>query len=357
MKAIFLCAGKGKRLRPLTLSISKHLIPIANKPILFYGLEDIKNAGIRDVGIIVGDTRTDIQEAVGNGGKWGLNVTYITQDNPKGLAHAVKVAQDFIGDDSFIVYLGDNLLKESIKKLVEKFTSPDNNANAMVLLTKVENPQQFGIAELDNGGRIVRLMEKPKIPPTNLGIIGVYLFDKNIFSSIDSIKPSVRDELEITDAIQHMIDQNLLVQSYVVNNWWKDTGKPDDIIEANRFMLESIEGDIRGQVDAESHIAGRVRIDKNSKIINSKIRGPVVIGKNTIIENSFVGPFSSIGDNVRISHSEIEHSVVCGNSIIENIEGRIDASLIGRNVVLRKIDKKPRVFRFILGDNSMSELT
>jgi glucose-1-phosphate thymidylyltransferase len=356
MKALFLCAGKGTRLRPLTSSMSKHLLPVANKPILFYGLEQIADSGIRDVGIVVGENSTDIEAAVGNGSKFGLKVTYILQDNPKGLAHAVKVGRDFVGDDDFVVYLGDNLLMESVKPMVEKFNSNHEKPSAMVLLTRVDNPSQFGIAELDSAERILRVVEKPENPPTDLAIIGIYLFDKRIFKAIDGIKPSDRGELEITDAIQYLIDNQMTVQSHIVGDWWKDTGRPDDIIEANRFFLERIEADIQGSIDSNSHVVGQVQIHKKAKIINSTIRGPVVIGKNTVIENSFVGPFTSIGDDVRIIHSEIEHSVVCADSVIENIEGRIDESLIGKNVILRKVDKKPRVFRFILGDNSKSEL-
>lgn len=356
MKALFLCAGRGTRLRPLTSSISKHLLPIANKPILFYGLEQIADTGVKEVGIVVSESGSDIQEAVGNGERFGLKVNYIIQDNPKGLAHAVKVAQNFLGDDNFIVYLGDNLLMESIKPLVERFNSHNDKPSAMVLLTHVSNPSQFGIAELNPAGHIMRVMEKPQKPPTDLAIIGIYLFTKTIFDAIDIINPSARGELEITDAIQYLIENDMVVQSHIVGEWWKDTGRPEDIIEANRFFLEHIETDIRGSIDTQSRLVGRVQIDKSSTIINSTVRGPVVIGQNTIIENSFIGPFSSIGDNVRIINSEIEHSVVCSHGVIENIEGRIDESLIGRNVILRKVNKKPRVFRFILGDNSQSEL-
>ena len=357
MKALFLCAGKGTRLRPLTSSISKHLLPIANKPILFYGLQQIADSGIKDVGIVVSESGSDIQDAVGKGEEFGLKVTYIIQENPKGLAHAVKVARDFLGDDNFIVYLGDNLLMEKIEPIVNNFNNNQKKSSAMVLLTHVPNPSQFGIAELDMAGHIKQVMEKPKKPPTDLAIIGIYLFKKSVFKAIDAIKPSARGELEITDAIQYLIDHNMNVQSHVVGDWWKDTGRPEDIIEANRFFLEHLEKtDIQGSIDPDSHVVGKVQIHKNAQIRHSTIRGPVVIGENTVIENSFVGPFSSIGGNVRIVNSEIEHSVVCANGIIENIEGRIDESLIGRNVVLKKVDKKPRVFRFILGDNSQSEL-
>jgi glucose-1-phosphate thymidylyltransferase len=356
MKALFLCAGKGTRLRPLTSSISKHLLPIANKPILFYGLEQIANSGIQEVGMVVSEAGSDIEDAVGNGERFGLKVTYIIQDNPKGLAHAVKVARDFLRDDNFIVYLGDNLLMESVKPIVDKFKKDHEESSAMVLLTHVSNPSQFGIAALNDAGRIMRVVEKPQDPPTDLAIIGIYLFRKNIFEAIDAIKPSARGELEITDAIQYLIDHKMRVESHIVGDWWKDTGMPNDIIEANRFFLENIKTDIQGSIDSSSHVVGRVQIHKKAKIINSTIRGPVVIGGNTVIENSFVGPFTSIGDNVCIINSEIEHSVVCADSMIENIEGRVDESLIGKNVVLRKVDKKPRVFRFILGDNSNAEL-
>lgn len=353
MKAIILCAGLGKRLHPLTLSMSKHLIPIANKPILFYGLEKIKEIGIKEVGLIVGKTNDDIEDEVGDGSSWGLEVTYILQDDPEGLAHAVKIAQDFLGDEPFVMYLGDNLFKEGLNEFVSSFNS--NKPSATILLYGVDNPSQFGIAELKNE-RIVRVIEKPKKPPTNLAIVGAYIFDKNIFTAIDNIKPSWRNELEITDAIQYLIENDYVVEPHIVKEWWKDTGRPEEIIEANKFMLDYIETGTKGNVDKNSSISGKVLIEEGSEIIDSEIRGPVAIGKNCKIIGSFVGPYTSIGDNALIEKSEIEYSVLMENCTISNIAGRIEDSLLGRNVVLQKSEKKPTVLRLIHGDKNFTEL-
>lgn len=357
MKALILSGGKGTRLRPITHTFAKQLIPIANKPILFYVIEDIVNVGIKDIGIVIGETKKEIITACGDGKKWGAKITYIDQDEPLGLAHAVKIAKNFLQDEPFVMYLGDNLIREGITELVKKFIQ--KKPNAQILLAHVSEPQQFGVAELKNE-RVVRLVEKPKVPPSDLALVGVYMFDKNIFEAVENIKPSWRNELEITDAIQYLIDKGLNVQAEVVTGWWKDTGKLEDILEANRLVLESLEPrgnylKIEGEIDAKSKIEGKVSVAKGVKIINSKIRGPVIIGENSKIIDSYIGPFTSVYFNVEIQASEIEHSIILENSKIFNI-ARITDSLIGQNVEIIKNDKKPAAYRIMVGDSSRLEV-
>ncbi len=353
MKGLILAGGFGTRLRPLTYTGAKQLIPVANKPIIFYGIEALIEAGIKEIGIVVGETAKEVQSAVGNGKNFGIKIEYIPQEAPLGLAHAIKVSRDFLGDGPFVMYLGDNILKEGVKDFVVKFEAV--NPNALILLTKVNNPQDFGVAVVDEAGRVKRLIEKPKQPPSNLALVGVYLFDKEIFRAIEFIKPSWRNELEITDAIQWLLDNNYQVESHLVKGWWKDTGKPEDIIEANLLVLEDIEPSIEGRV-VDTTISGRVKIGEDTKIEKSTIRGPVVIGKNSRIIESFVGPFSSIGDNVLIQNAEIECSVVMEGTQIKNLNKRIDRSIIGKNVVITQTDTSPRAHRFFLGDQSFVEL-
>ncbi len=351
MKSIILCAGKGARLRPLTHTSAKHLIPIGNKPVLFYGIEAIKNCGIRDIGVIIGETGEDIRSELGNGSRWGVNITYIEQKEPLGLAHAVVVARDFLGEDKFLMYLGDNLLKNGVENYARKFR--EGNYNAFVLLAEVDNPKQFGVAEVEQG-RIVRLVEKPQEPPSNLALIGVYFFDKNIHQAIEQIKPSARGELEITDALQWLIDQGYKVGSEVIKGWWKDTGKPDDILEANRLVLEDIERDINkeAKVDEVSEILGRVRIERGGEIINSKILGPAIIGPEAKVVDSYIGPFTSLSDRVEILNSEIEYSVILEDTKVEGVRGRLERCLIGKGVHIYHSQDLPRVYRFTLGDHS-----
>jgi len=351
LKSIILCAGKGTRLRPLTHTSAKHLIPIANKPVLFYAIEMIRDCGIKDIGVIVGETGEDIQRELREGSRWGVNISYIEQKEALGLAHAVSVAHDFLGEDKFLMYLGDNLLKNGVEDYADKFIK--GNYNAFVLLTKVNNPRQFGVAELEEG-RVVRVVEKPKEPVSNLALIGVYFFDKNVHQAIKSIKPSARGELEITDAIQWMIDNGYKVGAEVIKGWWKDTGKPDDILEANRLILEDIERDISEAkvVDEVSQILGRVKIGKGSEIINSKIVGPVIIGENAKVIDSYIGPFTSISERVEIRKSEIECSVILEESKLEYIKGRMQRCLIGKGVEIYHSKDLPRVYEFILGDHS-----
>lgn len=350
MKSIVLCAGKGTRLRPLTHTSAKHLIPIANKPVLFYAIEAIRECGIKDIGIITGETGEDIKSGLREGSKWGVNISYIEQKEALGLAHAVSVAKDFLGEDKFLMYLGDNLLKNGVESYANKFIQ--GNYNAFVLLTEVDNPRQFGVAELEEG-RVVRVVEKPEAPASNLALIGVYFFDKNVHQAIKSINPSARGELEITDAIQWMINKGYKVGAEVIKGWWKDTGRPDDILEANRLILEDIERDISGaKVDEKSQISGRVKIGKGTEIVNSKIVGPIIIGEKVRIVDSYVGPFTSISERVEIRKSEIECSVVLEESKLENIEGRMQRCLIGKGVEIYHSKDLPQVYEFTLGDHS-----
>ena len=352
-KAVILSGGKGTRLRPITHTSAKQLVPIANRPILFYGIEAIKEAGITDIGIVVGDTADEIEEAVGDGGRFGVKVTYIRQEAPLGLAHAVKISRDFVGTDRFIVYLGDNLILDGIRAFVNRFT--ENEPNCQILLAHVPNPQDFGVAELD-GERVARLVEKPSEPKTDLALVGVYMFDETVFEAAESIKPSWRGELEITDAIQYLIEKGANVQFQIITGWWKDTGKLGDMLEANRMLLERLEGKIDGEVDDRSRIDGRVIIEKGSTVKNSVLRGPLIIGENTTVTDSYVGPFTSINYNVEIRGSEIEHSIVLEDSRILDVGGRIEGSLVGKNVVIEKHSAKPRAYRFMVGDYSRIEL-
>jgi glucose-1-phosphate thymidylyltransferase len=336
-------------MRPLTFTQAKQLIPVANKPVLFYGIEALCAAGIKEIGIIVGDTKDEIRDAVGDGSRWGISVTYIEQDQPLGLAHAVKVAQDFLQDTPFVMYLGDNILKSGIISLVQEFK--EEKPNSLILLTEVPNPQMFGVAELE-GGRVVNLIEKPKNPPSNLALVGVYMFDAHIFEAVDAIKPSWRNELEITDAIQYLVKNDYEVRSHMVTGWWKDTGKIEDILDANRLILETFTEKIEGDVDEDSRCTGPVVIEQGASIKNSIIRGPAIVGENTRIQDAYIGPFTSIQKDCLVFQTEIEHSIVLAGSEIREVGSRIDESLIGRGVKIFKCPPKPSVYRFVVGDQS-----
>lgn len=349
MKGLILSGGKGTRLRPITHTSAKQLVPIANKPVLFYAIEAIRDAGITDIGIVVGDTRAEIMEAVGDGSAWKVKTTFIHQEEPLGLAHAVKVSRDYLQKDPFVMFLGDNLIKDGITPLVREFQR--NQPNSQILLAKVRDPQRFGVAELQNG-KVVRLEEKPKQPKSDLALVGVYMFDHNIFTAVEAIKPSFRGELEITDAIQYLIDQGYTVEPHVISGWWKDTGKLEDILEANRMMLEDLETKIEGESIGDSHFYGKVQLGKGTKVINSVLRGPVIIGQDCDIVNAYVGPFTSINDRVIIKNSEVEHSIILEDSKIIDLEGRLEDSLLGKEVEIYRTDHKPKAFRFMLGDHS-----
>jgi len=350
MKGLILSGGKGTRLRPLTFTSAKQLVPVANKPVLFYGIESIVEAGITEIGIVVGDTGAEIRAAVGDGSRFGARVTYIEQDAPRGLAHAVMIAQDFLGTDPFVMYLGDNLIAGGITSLVEEFRTL--GCAAEILLAKVPNPEQFGVAELTEDGRVRRLIEKPPEPPSDLALVGVYMFDPRIFESVHRIEPSARGELEITDAIQDLIDRGLDVHPHIVRGWWKDTGKIEDMLEANRIVLEALRVPRRAEAPGGGRIEGRVEIGEGVEIVGSLVRGPVVIGDGARIVDAFVGPYTAIGDGCVIEGCEIENSIVLSGSEIRNIPLRIDASLIGRDVKIAKTGLKPSAYRFMLGDKS-----
>lgn len=349
MKALILSGGKGTRLRPLTHTGAKQLVPVANKPILFYTIEAVRAAGISEIGIVVGDTHAEVKAAVGDGSNWDARVTYIHQEAPLGLAHAVKISEGFIDGDSFVMYLGDNLIKDGIVGFVDEYRSSD--ANAQILLAHVPNPQEFGVAELE-GERVVRLVEKPQKPATDLALVGVYMFDRHIFEAVNSIKPSARGELEITDAIQYLIDHGYRVQSHIITGWWKDTGKLEDMLEANRLMLDGIETNVAGKVDRASEIAGRVAIGAGTVVTSSVVRGPVIIGRECKLDHAFVGPYTSINDRVTIRGSEVEHSIILEDSQVIDIGSRLEDSLIGKNVRICRNGRKPAAYRMMLGDNS-----
>ena len=349
MKALILSGGKGTRLRPITHTSAKQLVPVANKPILFFAIEAIRDAGITDIGIVVGDTEAEIRAAVGDGSAFGVRATYIRQSAPKGLAHAVKESREFLGNESFVMYLGDNFIKDGIRPLVQEFER--DHPNSQILLARVPNPGSFGVAEL-SGGKVVRLEEKPQRPKSDYALVGVYMFDSTVFEAVDAIRPSGRGELEITDAIQYLIEKGRDVRSHVIKGWWKDTGKLEDLLEANRMALTALERDVRGAVDARSRLIGEVSIGEGAVVENSELRGPLVIGEGTVIRDSYVGPFTSISSRCAIVGSEIEFSIVLEDSRLENLSTRLEGSLIGRNARITQAPVKPRAFRFMIGDNS-----
>lgn len=355
MKAIILSGGKGTRLRPLTYSGAKQLVPVANKPILFYCIENIAQSGISDIGIIISpETGQEIRDAVGDGSRWGVQIQYIPQDVPGGLAHAIKTARGFLAGSSFVMYLGDNLIGSGIDKFVEEFRT--NSPEALILLKEVDNPKQFGVADVSKSGKVLKLVEKPEVPPSNLALVGIYIFSPRIHEAIDKIKPSRRGELEITDAIQELINMRCSVESFVLDMWWLDTGKKDDMLTANAIVLDEwTKRSIEGEVDKGSRLLGRVSVGKGAVVRNSTIRGPVVIGENAVIENSFIGPHTSIGSSVRIISSSVEHSVIMDGSELKDIE-RLEESLIGRRVKIMENRKSHKALRLMLGDDSLVEV-
>ena len=354
MKGLILAGGAGTRLRPITHTSAKQLVPVANKPILFYGLEAMAAAGICDIGIIVGDTRDEVMAAVGDGSAFGVRVTYLPQDAPLGLAHCVLIARGFLADDDFVMYLGDNLLEQDLRSFVDGFVRArahdDSPPTAQILLKQVPDPQRFGIAELDGAGNVVRLVEKPADPPSDLALVGVYLFDPTIHVAVRSIAPSPRGELEITDAIQWLIDQGHRVRTELLTGWWIDTGKLTPLLEANRLLLERLEPRIDGEVDEASVVDGRVVIEAGAQIVRSTVRGPVAIGAGTRVVDSFIGPFSAIAAGCEVVNSEIEHSVVMERSRVIDIP-RLEDSLIGREAEVRRTQVRPRALRLMVGDH------
>ena len=349
IKALILAGGKGTRLRPITYTSAKQLVPVANKPILFYGLEAIRDAGITEVGIVVGDTADEVEKAVGTGEAHGVKVEYIHQEAPLGLAHAVKVSRDFLKHDPFVMYLGDNLLKAGVKDFVSEFAA--GNYDAQILLAQVKNPREFGVAELD-GDRVAGLEEKPKEPKSDYALVGVYMFTDTIWEAVDNIKPSFRNELEITDAIQYLIDKGLVVNSHIVEGWWKDTGKLEDMLDANRMILTELKTRLDSNPADDSEIHGVVHLGKNVKVERSVLRGPCIIGDDVSIVDSYIGPFTSIGNRTHISKSEVENSIILEECTIRDIGSRLGNSLIGKNVKVEKNTKPPSSYKLMVGDNS-----
>jgi glucose-1-phosphate thymidylyltransferase len=350
VKALVLAGGAGTRLRPITHTSAKQLIPVANKPVLFYGLEQLRDAGITEVGIIVGDTREEVMSAVGDGTELGIKATYIHQEAPLGLAHTVLIARDFLGDDDFCMFLGDNFLLGGIIELVAEFES--SKADAQILLTEVAEPQFYGVAVLDDHGRVVELLEKPSDPPSNLAVVGVYMFRPSIHEAVRAIEPSARGELEITDAIEWLIQSGRDVRSHMVSGYWKDTGRLQDMLECNRKVLEGIEPRNDGSVDEHSHVVGRVVVEEGASITRSTVRGPAIIGKGTRVVDAYIGPFTSVYHDCEITRTELEHSIVLEQCVIIGV-GRIEDSLLGKSVTVTVSDQQPRAHRLMLGDHSV----
>jgi glucose-1-phosphate thymidylyltransferase len=353
MKAVVPSGGEGSRLRPITHTNAKQLIPIANKPILFSALEAIRDAGITEVGIVVGSTAPEVENAVGYGDAWGLSVTYLHQEQPLGIAHAVGLARKFVGDEPFVVYLGDNVLLQGVASFVQDFER--TRPNAQIYLKQVTEPEHFGVAVLE-GDRVVRLVEKPQTFVSDLALVGVYLFDPTVFDAIDRLKPSWRNEYEITEAIQHLIDDGRTVRAEMVSGWWKDTGRPEDLLEANKMMLTNQESRIEGEVDADSDLTGSVVVEEGAKVVRSRLEGPVIIGRGTTIEDASIGPCTSVANGCRISASRVENSIVLEGCRIEGI-GHLADSILGRHVEVRPSGSADRVHRLIVGDQSQLELS
>ena len=358
MRALITAGGRGTRLRPLTHTSNKHLIPIANKPMIHYALEAVAAAGIRDVGIVLNpDTGEDIRGALGDGAAWGLSITYVMQEAPLGLAHVVQSAEGFLRREPFVFFLGDNVVVGGIRQFVERFQAGGDHCH--LVLARVRDPQRFGVAEVQ-GGRVVRVVEKPARPASDFAVTGIYMYDSPIFEAVHAIRPSARGELEISDAHQYLLDHGYRVGYSEITGWWKDTGKPEDLLEANRFVLDQVLDAtgpvIRGQVDAESDVAGKVVVEEGAKVIASQIRGPAIIGGDGVVENSYIGPFTSVGRRCVIRNSELEYSILFEDTQILDADVRIERSLLGREVIIRRGNSRPKTQKFLLGDQSTVEL-
>jgi len=353
MKALIAAGGRGTRLRPITHTQNKHLIPIANKPILHYAIEAATSAGVTDLGIVVNADSDEVPKAIGDGARWGAKITYIPQSTPGGLAQVVALAESFIGRDKFIFYLGDNMVVGGVKRFIDEFLKSD--CNCFLTLAKVKDPERFGVPEI-NDGKIVSVEEKPKRPKSAYAVAGIYLYDSHIFEAVRAIKPSARGELEISDAHQYLIDKGYKLGYSEITGWWKDTGKPTDLLEANRLVLDSIAPDVKGVVDASSVIAGKVIIGVGARIINSVVRGPAIIGENCVIQDAYIGPFSSIGNNTVVRKSEVEYSIILRDCKVQNVGIRLEGSILGNDVEVVEATGKPRVHRFMIGDQSRVEV-
>jgi glucose-1-phosphate thymidylyltransferase len=349
LKGLILSGGRGTRLRPITHTSAKQLVPVANKPVLFYGIEAMAEAGIEDIGIIIApETGDEIREAAGDGTAFGVSLTYIVQDEPAGLAHAVLTAEPFLGESPFVMYLGDNLLQGGMRELVDAFRA--NAPDALILLTPVADPEHYGVAELEDG-RVVRLAEKPPEPKTDLALVGVYMFTKAIHAAARAIEPSPRGELEITDAIQHMVDGGLRVEPHIVRGWWKDTGRLEDMLEANRLILDSVVARLDGEM-VDSNAEGRVVIEAGALLQRCRVRGPAIIGARARLVDCYIGPYTAIGEDCVIERAEVEHSILLSGASVIGLDGRMEASLLGRNVKIGRGERQPRAYRFMVGDNS-----
>jgi glucose-1-phosphate thymidylyltransferase len=355
LKGLILSGGKGTRLRPITHTSAKQLIPVANKPVLFYGIEAMAEAGIEDVGIVIApETGAEIEAAAGDGSRFGVRITYVHQAEPLGLAHAVLTAEQYLGSSPFVMYLGDNLLQGGISDLVAAFR--EHEPDALILLTPVPDPENYGVAELADApvgetGRVVRLVEKPPSPATDLALVGVYMFTGKIHDAARAITPSARGELEITDAIQHLVDSGLRVEPHIVRGWWKDTGRLADMLEANRLILDNLIERIEGEL-IDSQADGRVVIEAGARLERTTVRGPAIIGAGARLSNCYIGPYTAIGEQCTISNSEVEHSILLAGCSVCDLDGRMESSLLGRNVSVRRGDAQPRAYRFLVGDNS-----
>src|ERR671916_537637 len=350
LKGLILSGGKGTRLRPITHTSAKQLVPVANKPVLFYGIEAMATAGIREVGIIIApETGDEIRGAAGDGSRFGVEITYIVQDEPNGLAHAVLTAEPFLGSDPFVMYLGDNLLQGGIADLVGAFR--DHEPEALILLTPVPDPENYGVAELGAEGGVARLVEKPAEPATDLALVGVYMFTPVIHEAARSIEPSARGELEITDAIQWLIDGGRRVESHIVRGWWKDTGRLDDMLDANRLILETIDRSVEGEL-IDAQIDGRVIVEAGARLERTTVRGPAIIGAGAVLRDCYVGPYTAVGRHCVIEGAEVEHSILLEGSSVRGLDGRMESSLLGRGVAISRDDRQPRAYRFMVGDNS-----
>jgi glucose-1-phosphate thymidylyltransferase len=349
LKGLILSGGKGTRLRPITYTSAKQLVPVANKPVLFYGIEAMARAGIDDVGIIIApETGDEIRAAVGGGERFGVSITYIVQDEPLGLAHAVLTAEPFLREAPFVMYLGDNLLQGGIADLVAAFRS--SRPDALILLTPVPDPEQYGVAELRDG-TVVKLVEKPAEPKTDLALVGVYMFTDCVHAAARAIEPSGRGELEITDAIQYLVDQGMRVEPHIVQGWWKDTGRLGDMLAANRLVLDTIEARVEGEL-VDSQVDGRVVIEAGARLERSTVRGPAIIGAGARLTDCYIGPYTAIGEGCEIRNAEVEHSILLAGSSVHDLAGRMESSLLGRNVTIGRDERQPRAFRFLVGDNS-----
>jgi glucose-1-phosphate thymidylyltransferase len=353
LKALITSGGHGTRLRPITHTQNKHLIPIANKPILHFALENVARAGIVEVGIITRADSDDVQKAIGDGRQFGLKITYIPQEAPLGLAHVVKIAKPFIGDDRFLFYLGDNMVVGGVERFVKAFEASDQNCH--LALAKVKDPERFGVPELHEG-RIVSIEEKPRRPKSHYAVTGIYLYDSTIFQACEAIKPSARGELEISDAHQWLLDKGMKLGWSEITGWWKDTGKPEDLLAANRLVLDNVEPKIDGHVDKESEVDGRVVIRPGAKVVRSHIRGPAIIGEDAVIEDSYIGPYSAIGPRTAIVRSEVEHSIILDSCKVEDVNVRLESSILGTGAAIVRAPAKPRTHRFFVGDQSRIEL-